>query len=59
MNPAVIELSLLNQAKMLAKKSRGFKTSNAEVKAEVVSVSVSRISMQDYEQYYCDKELLR
>ena len=59
MNPAVIELSLLNQAKMLAKKSRGHKTSDAEVKAEIVSVAVSRISMQDYEQYYCDKELLR
>lgn len=59
MNPAVIELSLLNQAKMLAKRSRGLKTSSTELKNEMVSVSVSRISMQDYEQYYCDKELLR
>ena len=59
MNPCVIELSLLNQAKMLSKRKSGSKTSSQELRAEIVNVDVSRISMQEYQQYYCDKEILR
>lgn len=58
MNPSVIELSLLNQAKMLAKRKSGSKTSSQELRTEVVRVEVSRISMAEYQQYYCDKEVL-
>ena len=59
MNPCVIELSLLNQAKMLAKRKSGSKTSSQELRQEVVRVEVSRISMAEYQQHYCDKEVLR
>ena len=59
MNPSVIELSLLNQAKMLSKRKSGSKTSSQELRTEIIKVEVSRISMVEYEQYYCDKEVLR
>ena len=59
MNPCVIELSLLNQAKMLAKQKSGGKPSSQELRPEVVRVEVSRISMAEYQQHYCDKEVLR
>merc|ERR1719228_412030 len=58
-NPATIELSLLNQAKMLAKRKSGNKISSHETKPSNLRVGVSRISMHDYEQYHCDKEQLK
>ena len=58
MNPSVIELSMLNQAKMLSKRKSGSKTSSQELRTEIVKVEVSRISMVEYQQYYCDKEVL-
>lgn len=58
-NPATIELSLLNQAKMLAKRKSGSKISSHETKPSNLRVGVSRISMHDYEQNHCDKEQLK
>ena len=59
MNPAIIELSLLNQSRMLAKRKSGSKTSSQELRTEMAKVSVSRISMAEYQQYYCDKDVLQ
>ena len=59
MNPATIELSLWNQAKMLAKRKSGSKTVDQELRPENLRVAVSRISMFDYERNHCDKEQLK
>jgi hypothetical protein len=72
-NPGTIELVLLNQAKMLAKRKMGSKVGARELDGRfmlsqvsseglmpsLMRVGVSRISMKDYELYYCDKEKLK
>lgn len=58
-NPATIELSLLNQAKLLAKRKSGSKVSSEGLSPSLMKVGVSRISMKDYELFYCDKEKLK
>ena len=46
MNPSVIELSLLNQAKMLSKRKSGSKTSSQELRTEIIKVDVSKAAVR-------------
>ena len=58
----MINFNLLDhlQAKMLSKRKSGSKSSSQELRREEeVVVRVSRISMTEYQQHYCDKDVLQ
>ncbi|XP_054729510.1 eye-specific diacylglycerol kinase isoform X3 [Anastrepha obliqua] len=56
--PSIIEMSLLNKAVMLAKRKHG--RGDVQVNPlEKLHLTILRITMQQYEQYHYDKEMLR
>lgn len=55
--PSVITLALLNKATMLAKR-KGGKPDVPQTALDNLKVNIHRISMNDYEQYHYDKNLL-
>ncbi|XP_049545333.1 eye-specific diacylglycerol kinase-like [Anopheles darlingi] len=59
LRPSVVELTLLNQAVMLAKKKSGKAANLSQEKLETLNVQLLRIGMADYEQLHYDKEQLR
>jgi len=58
-NPSIIDISLLNQAKMLVKRKSGTKGIAEGLPPSLLRIHVSKITMQDYEMYYCQKDLLK
>lgn len=58
LKPSILELSLLNQAVMLAKKKPG-RANVLQATADTLSIIVHRIAMIDYEQHHYDKDLLK
>jgi len=58
-NPAVIEISFLNQAKMLVKRKGGSKVSTLGLSTSTLRIGVSKISMVDYEMFFCNKDHLK
>jgi len=59
LNPATIELSLLNRAKMLAKRKSGTKTQQGLLVSTPFRLGVSQITMYDYELNHYDKDKLK
>ncbi|XP_030244202.1 eye-specific diacylglycerol kinase-like isoform X3 [Drosophila navojoa] len=56
--PSIIEIELLNQALMLAKRKHG--RGDVQVNPlEKMQLAILRVTMQQYEQYHYDKEMLR
>ncbi|XP_012156468.1 eye-specific diacylglycerol kinase isoform X7 [Ceratitis capitata] len=56
--PSIIEMSLLNKAVMLAKRKHG--RGDVQVNPlEKLHLTILRITMQQYEQYHYDKDMLR
>jgi len=58
-NPSIIQISFLNQAKMLVKRKSGSKGISEGLPPSLLRIHVSKITMQDYEMYYCQKDLLK
>lgn len=58
LNPAIINLQLLNQAPVLAKRRGGFERNRAPI-VETLRMHVKRISMADYEVHHYEKEALQ
>ncbi|CRK97224.1 CLUMA_CG010621, isoform B [Clunio marinus] len=56
--PSIIEMSLLNKAVMLAKKTPG-RTNVPQTTLEPMNIGISRIKMSDYEQHHYDKEIMK
>ncbi|XP_032594328.1 eye-specific diacylglycerol kinase isoform X2 [Drosophila grimshawi] len=56
--PSIIEIELLNQALMLSKRKHG--RGDVQINPlEKLQLQIMRITMQQYEQYHYDKEMLR
>jgi len=58
LNPAIINLQLLNQAPVLAKRRGGFERNRAPI-VETLRMHVKRITMADYELHHYEKEALQ
>ncbi|XP_023345984.1 eye-specific diacylglycerol kinase isoform X2 [Eurytemora carolleeae] len=58
-NPSVIEIRYLNQAKMLVKRQSGSKVRSTGLPCALLRIGVSKISMVDYEVYHCNKDQLK
>ncbi|XP_075234118.1 retinal degeneration A [Lycorma delicatula] len=58
LTPSIISMNLLNKAPMLAKR-RGGKSNVPQATLEQLKVTISKISMADYEQHHYDKQLLK
>ena len=58
LNPAIINLQLLNQAPVLAKRRGGMERNRAPI-VETLKMNVKRISMADYEMHHYEKEALQ
>lgn len=57
LNPSIIDLTLLNQASMLAKRKSG-KEAPSFTALDNLKINVYKICMSDYEQHHYDKDLL-
>ncbi|KAH8414748.1 hypothetical protein KR215_002203, partial [Drosophila sulfurigaster] len=56
--PSIIEIELLNQALMLSKRKHG--RGDVQINPlEKLQLAILRVTMQQYEQYHYDKEMLR
>ncbi|XP_031636667.1 eye-specific diacylglycerol kinase isoform X3 [Contarinia nasturtii] len=58
LKPSIIELSLLNQALMLAKRKPG-RVNVMQTSNEQIPITINKISMTDYETHHYDNDLLR
>ena len=57
--PSIINMSLLNQATMLAKRRSSGKPHQDVAKLERLKLPVMKIKMSDYENFHSDKERLK